>query len=433
MAPGIEKEKPRRGPQKEAATGLFFFNPRSQRLPWPVDAQNLDALPEVAPPVLAAAELDGHKQVLVQVPAMGFAWIGPGQEVPAAGRGGPRARKAAKESPLVAEASELRNEYFQVHVHPTTGAIQSIQSYAIRGNRLGQQLAMRLPPPDELGDVDAEAEENYSVMAADEISASMLGPMAGKIVSRGRLMDREGNRLARFVQTTIARRGSPILELQIELDIKRLPEGNPWASYYAARFAWSDETADVFQGVGLCRQPSEGKFIEAPHFIDIRSPRTQLTVFPCGLPYHRRFGIRKVDTLLVVPGETARTFRLGIGVDVRYAAHAAIDALAMLPETGRREPAPQSPWGWLFHLDCRNVLATHWGPLAVEGRATGLQVRLLETEGRRAELVLRSFRPVASARKVDFVGGLQSELPVEGDQITIEIGPREWAQVEASF
>jgi alpha-mannosidase len=364
---------------------------------------------------------------------MGFVWVGPAEQAPAAEKRAPRARKTPEDSPVVAEENQLRNEYFQVRLHPATGAIQSIQSYAIRGNRLGQQIAMRLPPPAELGYVDAEAEENYSLMAADEISANMLGPMKGTIVSRGRLVDREGNRLARFVQTMIARRGSPILEIQIELDIERLPEGNPWASYYAARFAWSDETADVFQGVGLCRQPSEGNFIEAPHFIDIRAPRTQLTVFPGGLPYHRRFGIRKFDTLLVVQGETARKFRLGIGVDVKYPAHAAIDSLAMPPELARREPAPKSPWGWLFHLDARNVLATHWEPLAVEGRAAGVRVRLQETEGRRAELVLRCFRPVASAHKVDFLGGLQSELPTEGDQVTVELGPREWAQVEATF
>jgi hypothetical protein len=120
-------------------------------------------------------------------------------------------------------------------------------------------------------------------------------------------------------------------------------------------------------------------------------------------------------------------------VDVKYPAHAAIDSLAMPPDPGRREPAPKSTWGWLFHLDSRNVLATHWEPLADQRRATGFRVRLLETEGRRAELVLRSFRPVESARKVDFQGGLQSELPVEGDQITIDLGPREWAQVEATF
>jgi len=422
-----------RGPQHEPTSGLLFFNPRGHRVRWPVDVQDLDVLPEVAPPVLAVEEAEGHKQVLLEVPAMGFAWVGPGKLSPTAEKSGPQAGKTAKDTPLVAEGSELRNEYFQVHVHPTTGAIQSIQSYAVRGNRLGQQLAMRLPPPPELGDVDAEAEENYSVMAADEISASMLGPMKGTIVSRGRLMDRQGNRLARFLQTMIARRGSPILEIQIELDIERLPESNPWGSYYAARFAWNDETADVFQGVGLCRQPSEGKFIEAPQFIDIRSPRTELTVFPGGLPYHRRFGIRKLDTLLVVHGETARKFRLGIGVDVKYPARAAIESLAMPFELGRREPAPQNPWGWLFHLDARNVLATHWEPLAVEGRTTGFRVRLLETEGRRAELALRCFRPVTSARKVDFLGGRRFIKQKKGDKVTVELGPREWAQVEATF
>jgi len=422
-----------RDPQEGAESGLLFFNPRSHRVRWPVDVQDLEMLPEVAPPVLAASESEGIKQALVEIPAMGFAWIGPGKPTSSPGKSESRAKKLPDESPLAAEGNELRNEYFQVRVHPKTGALQSIQSYAIRGNRLAQQIAMRLPPPAELGHVDSEAEENYSQMTADDISASMSGSMKGVIVSRGRLLDREGKRLARFVQTMTARRGSPILEIQIELDIKRVPDGNPWATYYGARFAWTDETADVFQGVGLCRQPCEGKIVEAPHFIDIRSPRTQITILPGGHPFHRRFGLRKLDTLLVVPGETARTFRLGIGVDVKYPAQAAIDLLASPPESGRREPAPKSAWGWFFHLDARNVLATHWEPVATEGRATGYRVRLLETEGRRAELALRSFRPAASARKLDFQGTVQSDLPVEGDRVTVELGPREWTQVEVAF
>ena len=151
-------------------------------------------------------------------------------------------------------------------------------------------------------------------MAADAITASMRGPMVGTVVSRGRLVDRHGERLAQL-QTMIARRGSPVLELEIELEIERLPEGNPWNSYYGARLAWTDETSDVFQGVGLCRQPSEGNYLEAPHYLDVRSPRTRLTILPGGLPYHRRYGLRKLDTLLVVAGETARKFRLGIGVE----------------------------------------------------------------------------------------------------------------------
>jgi hypothetical protein len=78
-------------------------------------------------------------------------------------------------------------------------------------------------------------------------------------------------------------------------------------------------------------------------------------------------------------------------------------------------------------------MATHWQVLCSQERPTGFRVRLLETEGRHSEFVLRSPRPVASAQRVDFLGGLLSELPVEGDQINLEIQPRQWIQVEAVF
>ncbi len=48
--------------------------------------------------------------------------------------------------------------------------------------------------------------------------------------------------------------------------------------------------------------------------------------------------------------------------------------------TTRRRPSPRS--SWLFHIDARNLVATHWEPLEQEGRIAGFRVRLLETEGR---------------------------------------------------
>ena len=98
-----------------------------------------------------------------------------------------------------------------------------------------------------------------------------------------------------------------------------------------------------------------------------------------------------------------------------------------------RAARPANAWGWLFHLDARNVLATRWEPILAEGKPAGFRVRLLETEGRAAAVGLRSFRPVASARSIDFVGEVQAELTVEGDQIEVQIGPREWIQVEVMF
>ena len=43
------------------------------------------------------------------------------------------------------------------------------------------------------------------------------------MVCRGRLVDREGRRLAGFRQTTRLWRGSRVVELEIELDIDRQP------------------------------------------------------------------------------------------------------------------------------------------------------------------------------------------------------------------
>ena len=56
---------------------------------------------------------------------------------------------------------------------------------------------------------DPDVEDNYSLMAADEITASMPNPMVGRVVSRGRLMDRDGSRLvlAAFNFTPVTRSG----------------------------------------------------------------------------------------------------------------------------------------------------------------------------------------------------------------------------------
>lgn len=421
------------GSRQHEATGRLLLNLRSHAVRWPVELSRVDIAPDVVRPVLAAAAWEGGGQVLVEAPAMGFAWVGPGQSGELPSKTPRKARpKPPDEAPLAHE-NLLHNEYLQVRVHPTTGAIQSIQSYALRGNRLAEQIAMRLPPPgcDEI--VEPEAEENYSLMAADEMEAMMQGPMVGRLITRGRLMDREGNPVARFVQNLTVRRGSPILEIDIELEISRPPEPDPWNSYYAVRFAWTDESADVLRGVGLCSQATSGRVLETPYYVDIRSARTRFTILPAGLPYHRRFGLRKLDTLLVVQGETARRFHLEIGVDLKHPAHAALDAMAGHGVWLVPSPAPRPPWGWLFHLDARNVVATAWNLLVSEGKTVGFRVRLLETEGRHVELGLRSFRAVASAKKLDFLGAPVADLAVEGDEIQLPLGPREWTQLEARF
>jgi alpha-mannosidase len=223
------------------------------------------------------------------------------------------------------------------------------------------------------------------------------------------------------------------LELEIELDAPSQPGPDPWNSYYAVRLAWGDATADLYRSVNQLSVSTDSAQIEAPYCVDIRGEKTRTTILAGGLPYHRRIGLRKLDTLLLVRGETARSFRLGIGIDLEHPMAAALDFLA--PQTAViQSPAPGcSHSGWLFHLAARTVIATHWQPKHQGGQLAGFSVRLLETEGRRVRTHLRACRGVRGARKVDFAGQELGALRVDGDRIDLEFGPYEWAQVEADF
>jgi alpha-mannosidase len=216
--------------------------------------------------------------------------------------------------------------------------------------------------------------------------------------------------------------------------VEEEPRADPWNSYYAARFAWSDAGADVWRSVSSCSQRTEGKRLEAPHFIEVREEQARTAILAGGLPYHRRMGMRMLDTLLVVRGERARKFRLGVGVDLAHPLHAALELLTPVTVMPERSTAPSpSPAGWLFHVDAKNVVATHWEPLIDSGQVAGLRVRLLETEGRAGRVTLRAYRNVARARQTDFLGQTLADLPVDGDRIRMDCTAHEWLQIEARW
>jgi hypothetical protein len=285
--------------------------------------------------------------------------------------------------------------------------------------------------------------------------------------------------MAGFRQTTRLGRGSHLVEIEIELEPDAEPGANPWASYYAARFAWNDATANLYRSVSQLNLPTDANLLEAPHFVDVRTTNGRTTLLCNGLPYHRRFGLRRLDTLLIVRGETARKFRLGIGLDLAHPVHAALDAL-LPPIALSTAGPPPAPGGWLFHTDHRNVLITHWEPLPEKGVRTifrgassepppnnssdpffdeywdpeagppemvpetetvivdpydlaGLRLRLVETDGRKTRVRLRALRPVARAEKVGESKRPATRLDIADDCITIPLGTHEWAEVEVWF
>ena len=316
----------------------------------------------------------------------------------------------------------LRNEFFELAIDPHTGAVRSIFDFHSRAPRLAQQVAMRLPGT-------ADEEDAYSIMAADEIRVLAAGPVAGEVLVRGRLVDRGGQLLAGFQQRTRVTWGSRVIEVEIQLDPQRQPDADPWNSYYAARFAWGQDAPTLYRSVNQATVATDAAQLESPHFVEIRGEAGRTTILTAGLPYHRRRGMRKLDSLLIVRGETARRFRLGIGIDLPQPMAAALDFAApspLVPVAAR----PRNDSAWLFHLDSRSVIATHWEPIIEGGSVAGFRVRLLETEGRHVSLGLRSFRTIQSAQKAGGADRPPIDLTIEGDRVTVPLRPYEWAEVE---
>jgi alpha-mannosidase len=408
------------------APAVLVVNPLSFARRIAVDVSQLSGLPDVGGPVAAAAQTDDNqKHAAVDVPAFGFVWLQAGS-----------AKRSRKTPKPIAEGNILRNDLMEVVVSTTTGGIQSVRDFRHRGNRLSQQLALRepspLPKPGEMWR-DPDAEPNYSLAVCESLEVTSASPVIGEITTRGAVMDLEGKRLADFRQTTQLCLGSRLVRVEVELTPHEELRADPWNSYYCARFAWNDAAAELYRGVALGRHETKAKRIEAPEYIDIQSDNQRTSILTGGLPYHRRVGMRMLDSLLLVRSESARTFTLGIAVDSPNPAAAAVELLTpnTTTVTNRR---PISSTGWLLHIDARNVLATHLEPIIDDsGACTGFRTRILETQGRAGQVRLTSARPVAAARQLDLLGQPLLPLAVEEDKIVMDVASHEWIYLEATF
>lgn len=424
-------------PEKDSSAGIGYLlvNPCSFVRRLGVELPELNALPTVERPVYAAARTETSKFAVVDVPPMGFAWLTAGETSSRKRRKPPKPLaedRTKKEGILV-----LHNEIFEAVIDPTIGTLRALYEYSSRGNRISQQLALRTPgKPGGSGSHwdDPDDLAVYSVMKADEVTVTLATPAVGEIVARGQLLDREGKRLAGFCQKYQLWRGSRVLRIEVELDPDEEPRADPWNSYYAARFAWGDEMADLWRTVNEARQPVGGKRFEAPHYVEIEGDKTRTSILTGGLPFHRRQGGDMLDSLLVVRGEQARKFQLGIGIDLTHPMQEALGVLTP-PMVVKKTAAPPSPSNssWLFHIDVKNVVATHWEPLISDANVAGYRVRLVETEGRTARVGLGSFRPAANARQLDFQGQTLCECKVEDGRVRFEMTGHEWVEVEVKY
>ncbi|MCA9215545.1 MAG: hypothetical protein KDB27_20915 [Planctomycetales bacterium] len=366
-------------------------------------------------PVYATHSSDGQHVAVIDTSSLGFA------SIPAS------AAKAAKSEPDMSEEHKIRNEFLECEVDAKTGGIRNIRSYQARSNQLSQQLAIRLGRPP-----NPQTPAPYSKVVADRVTTTASSPVAGEIVSEGRFLDEQDETLGTFQQTAHLDRGSRVLRIRVALDVHTSFTDDAWNSYVCSRFAWPNEAADLIAGVMDRSMPTTARRFEAPLFVDIDDASVRTTVISGGLPYHRRVESRKLDSLLMVNGETSREFEFGIGIGLANPARDALEFLS-LPTILTDVQVPLKPQsGWLFHIDARNVVASSWEPIRREGEQ-GFRVKMFETNGRPTKVTLQAFRGIQSARKVDFEDATINTCTVNGDTVSFRIDGYEWAVIECLF
>lgn len=277
-------------------------------------------------------------------------------------------------------------------------------------------------------------------MRVQEMRVLSEGPALGEIETTGQIVDQVNDSvLADYRQTVRVWRGRPIVELEIELDVHHMPEGDPWTNYIGQRFAWKHSSAVLTRSMQQGAQPIGGERIEAPHYIELADDEFRTTILPMGMPFHRTTGPRMLDTLLITAGETRRHFRTQIAVDVEFPMQAATDAMTPLLNIPTAAGALTSgQTGWLFHVSAANVQLTRILPVqqtsdAEETHAPGFAVRLLETEGQHCTARLRCFRTPQTARQRNFQGETVNTLRIQDDTVLVEIAPYEVCDVEMTF
>lgn len=429
-------------------SGWLCVNPLSFTRRVVVDLPEDAPEPDVGGPVKAVQFEGSRRQVLVEIPGAGFAWF------PAEGGG---KAMPTPEAPLAADG-RLQNEFFEAFISEETGGLQTLKNHGRQPNRLSQQVAYRFPRELKLRRRISEDEYEefstwYSDMRCASIEVTSSGPAVGEITTRGHLIDPSTETaLAEYTQVFRVWRGLPFLEVEIELNTQRNPDGDPWSCMYASRWAWNDSAASISQSVLGATQPIQMQRVESGEFIELASSDTErTTILPFGQPFHRKTGPRMLDTLLVVDGESERKFRFLIGIDQHFPMQAAKHSLSpVTPIRTETGPPRAGNTGWFYHVSARCVQVTRITGLKSEPiepddaafdpdqidavpEGAGFALRLQETEGRYQSTLVQLFRAPTSARVRDLRGQTIGSAEVTTDGVRVEMSPFAIADLEIRF
>ena len=386
------------------------------------DAKNFDDHESII------ARDDKANAMVLDLPPMGFVQlVQPAQNSPQ--KKLTRKRRGSKTSATMVEGLTLRNEFIEVAADANTGGIRSIHLYSKRGNVLSQQVSMRRTANPQSN--QPASKNKYAKMVADSVQVKYQNLLSASIESRGQILDADHQPLANFIQSMTLVRGKSVVECELDLDPLVPLEKDPWENYFCLRLAWPNESASLHRSVNDTRnQLGESRF-EAPQFVEIDDAATKITLLTGGIPYHRRSGYRKLDSLLQTCGETETRFRFGIAIDVKNSLQQAIDFATVPVGIPVATSQTQSRSGYLFFIDQKSIVATDWQTLSNDqGQTCGVQIRLLETNNRSGVLRITAPKDVQRCLRTDFFGKPEFDGIVEKEKAVFEYGANEFFQVQ---
>lgn len=315
------------------------------------------------------------------------------------------------------EPGVLRNEHLEVVFDPATGGISATRFHDRRGNYLSQQLAVA-----PLGPRGIAAGLQ---LAADGWEVEESSDTRGTLVSRYRVVNRDGKSLASVRQrsTLVAHTRSLDLEVQYEPLSER---ANVCA--IASRIAVRDDGFTLTRGLQGVDLPTGASRVRAA-CVGLVSESSPMAVLTDQVRQHYRHSERMLDTTLFEAAGENTTAALSYVLDGRYPAQAYwawrhADSLVALPAVEPRQVS-----GWWLRVAAANVMVTH---LAVEDHGTEgrlLRVRLLETAGRPVQTTLAAWQTIEEAQQVNFLGESDQLLRVEDGRVRLSLAGYEFAQL----
>jgi hypothetical protein len=411
--------------------GYMVLNPCSFTRRMALELPTSHGVVSVGGPVKVVQQEGDKTRAVVEVPPFGFAWFA-GDEF-TSGSQGDRSTGSSRLNTLsrdsteegltragrmrLADASHVRNEFFEAEIDPMTGGLRGFWDHRTRVSRLGQQLVFN---------------PGSTMLRVAEIRVVSAGPALGEVVSEGTILGDQEQVLATFRQIFRAWLGRPILEIRIELQPHQPPAGYAWHAYYGARFAWRDERALLLRGVNGMGYVTSHTRPETPDFLELRVARQSTFIFPGGLPFHQRHSTRMLDVILIPEGEKTQTFDLALGLDREHPIQTALGMVTppvLVPVT--KGPPHVGASGWLFHLDAPNLLLTTLRP-GPDGQDS-ITARMLECSLHGGPAEFRCARNPKRAVLVDARGETLLETTVNGDAAQFEAAPGDLIHLRVDF